>query len=118
MIRRPPRSTLFPYPTLFRSLLGGTGLLALLCVPAVGVSRAASQQGAAVISPALRAGLWLGLGLLVLQVALGGWVSTYYAVLACSSFPNCQGSWWPAMDFSQALQIWRPLGLQIGRAHV
>src|SRR5258708_28998408 len=78
MIRRPPRSTLFPYTTLFRSLhlLGGTGLLALLCVPAVGLSRAASQQGAAVISPALRAGLWLGLALLVLQVALGGWVST------------------------------------------
>src|SRR3712207_8345809 len=28
MIRRPPRSTLFPYTTLFRSLLGGDGLLA------------------------------------------------------------------------------------------
>ncbi|KFJ12580.1 cytochrome oxidase assembly family protein [Delftia acidovorans] len=92
-------------------LLGGTGLLALLCVPAVGLSRAARQQRATVISPALRAGLWLGLALLVLQVALGGWVSTNYAVLACSSFPTCQGSWWPAMDFSQALQIWRPLGL-------
>src|SRR5258705_2074093 len=26
MIRRPPRSTLFPYTTLFRSLLAGTGL--------------------------------------------------------------------------------------------
>src|SRR3989454_8964443 len=25
MIRRPPRSTLFPYPTLFRSLSGGDG---------------------------------------------------------------------------------------------
>src|SRR5260370_20700726 len=25
MIRRPPRSTLFPYTTLFRSLLGGRG---------------------------------------------------------------------------------------------
>ena len=92
-------------------LLGGTGLLALLCVPAVGLSRAARQQQATVISPGLRALLWLGLGLLVLQVALGGWVSTNYAVLACSSFPTCQGSWWPAMDFSQALQIWRPLGL-------
>ncbi len=92
-------------------LLGGTGLLALLCVPAVGLSREARQQQATVISPGLRALLWLGLGLLVLQVALGGWVSTNYAVLACSSFPTCQGSWWPAMDFSQALQIWRPLGL-------
>src|SRR3712207_8944692 len=27
MIRRPPRSTLFPYTTLFRSLLGEEGLL-------------------------------------------------------------------------------------------
>src|SRR3712207_8692614 len=27
MIRRPPRSTLFPYTTLFRSLLGRRGLL-------------------------------------------------------------------------------------------
>src|ERR1039457_2585415 len=35
MIRRPPRSTLFPYTTLFRSLLRGPGFLqppaALLC---------------------------------------------------------------------------------------
>src|SRR3989442_6034839 len=29
MIRRPPRSTLFPYTTLFRSLRGGDGPLAL-----------------------------------------------------------------------------------------
>src|SRR3712207_7352420 len=29
MIRRPPRSTLFPYTTLFRSLLGPCGLLPL-----------------------------------------------------------------------------------------
>jgi cytochrome c oxidase assembly protein subunit 15 len=42
--------------------LGGTGLLALLCVPAVGLSRAARQQQATVISPGLRALLWLGLG--------------------------------------------------------
>ena len=35
-----------------------------------------------------------------IQVALGGWVSTNYAVLACTTFPTCQGSWWPAMDFA------------------
>lgn len=88
-------------------LLGGTGLLALLCVPAVRLGR----QSLAAIPGGLRRLLWLGLALLVVQVALGGWVSTNYAVLACSSFPTCQGSWWPAMDFSQALQIWRPLGV-------
>jgi cytochrome c oxidase assembly protein subunit 15 len=48
---------------------------------------------------------------LVLQIALGGWVSTNYAVLACSEFPQCQGSWWPVMDFSQGFTLWRPLGL-------
>src|ERR1035441_10756678 len=30
MIRRPPRSTLFPYTTLFRSRLGGTSVIGLL----------------------------------------------------------------------------------------
>jgi len=49
--------------------------------------------------------------LLVLQVGLGGWVSTNYAVLACTDFPKCQGSWWPDMNFEQGFEIWRSLGL-------
>ncbi len=88
-------------------LLGGTGMLALLCVPAVRLGR----QSLADIPSSLRRLLWMALALVVVQVALGGWVSTNYAVLACSTFPTCQGSWWPAMDFSQALQVWRPLGV-------
>lgn len=88
-------------------LLGGTVLLALLCVPAVRLSRRPLVE----VSWWLRRALWLALGLLIVQVMLGGWVSTNYAVLACSTFPTCQGSWWPAMDFSQALQVWRPLGV-------
>jgi cytochrome c oxidase assembly protein subunit 15 len=48
--------------------------------------------------------------LLWLQIALGGWVSTNYAVLACSEFPACQGSFWPAMDFRQGFTFWRALG--------
>jgi cytochrome c oxidase assembly protein subunit 15 len=44
------------------------------------------------------------------QVALGGWVSTNYAVLACSGFPSCNGSWWPAMDFEHGFTIARELG--------
>ena len=45
-----------------------------------------------------------------LQIALGGWVSTNYAVLVCNTFPMCQGSWWPEMDFAQGFELWRPLG--------
>jgi cytochrome c oxidase assembly protein subunit 15 len=92
-------------------LLGGTGLLALLCIPASALSLRAAGRALVSISSKLRRTLWLALALLVVQVSLGGWVSTNYAVLACTTFPTCQGSWWPAMDFAQALQIWRPLGL-------
>jgi len=52
--------------------------------------------------------VWL---LALVQVALGGWVSTNYAVLACSDFPTCQGGWWPAMDFSHGFTILRKLGI-------
>jgi cytochrome c oxidase assembly protein subunit 15 len=45
------------------------------------------------------------------QVALGGWVSTNYAVLACNEFPTCHsGEWWPTLDFAQGFQLWRDLG--------
>src|SRR3712207_8361097 len=32
MIRRPPRSTLFPYTTLFRSFVGGIGVMNIMLV--------------------------------------------------------------------------------------
>ena len=49
--------------------------------------------------------------MLIVQVLMGGWVSTNYAVLACNTFPQCQNSWWPLMDFAQGFTLWRPLGL-------
>ena len=48
--------------------------------------------------------------LLAIQVALGGWVSTNYAVLACTDFPLCQGRWVPKMDFRHGFELWRQLG--------
>ena len=47
---------------------------------------------------------------LLVQIALGAWVSTNYAVLACTDFPRCLGSWWPRMDFHHAYELLRPLG--------
>lgn len=93
-------------------LLGGTVLLMLLCVQAVAHQQHAMQMRPAALTAPLRHALAACLGLLLLQMALGGWVSTNYAVLACNTFPQCQGSWWPAMDFAQAFELWRPLGLQ------
>ncbi len=86
-------------------LMFGIGLLALLAAQAVRYEGWQSR----VVSPALRRGLWLAFGLLWLQIALGGWVSTNYAVLACKGFPSCNGTWWPALDW-QGFALWRDLG--------
>ncbi|MDP2449791.1 MAG: COX15/CtaA family protein [Polaromonas sp.] len=91
-------------------LLGGLILLALLRAQAV---RYAQAQGDA-LPVALPAATWLLLAvtfvLLWVQIALGGWVSTNYAVLACTDFPACQGSLWPQMDFREGFTLWRALG--------
>ncbi|MFL6641442.1 MAG: COX15/CtaA family protein, partial [Paraburkholderia graminis] len=52
-----------------------------------------------------------GLALLIAQIALGGWVSTNYAVLACTDFPTCNGQWLPPMDFAHGFHLWRALGM-------
>jgi heme a synthase len=59
----------------------------------------------------LRTILMVTFGLVWLQIALGGWVSTNYAVLACNTFPACQNSFWPDMNFQTGFTIWRELGL-------
>jgi heme a synthase len=48
--------------------------------------------------------------ILSIQIALGGWVSTNYAPLACMDFPLCHGQWVPEMDFANGFHLWRDLG--------
>jgi heme a synthase len=86
-------------------LLGGLGLLALLAV-----QTRLHEPARVRLSPGLHAAVWIVAALSVVQIALGGWVSTNYAVLACSDFPTCQGVWWPAMDFEHGFAVQRELG--------
>jgi heme a synthase len=87
-------------------LLFGLGLLMLLAW-----QHEAYAPLPLALPAALRRGVAVVLGLVLLQVALGGWVSTNYAVLACDEFPTCHGGqWWPQMDFAQGFQLWRELG--------
>ncbi|WP_229425464.1 heme A synthase [Massilia sp. Se16.2.3] len=56
---------------------------------------------------------WLTLfaaAVLLVQIALGGWVSTNYATLACDEFPFCDGKLVPDMDFEHGFTLWRELG--------
>lgn len=91
-------------------LLGAMGLLVLLVIQAEHYRQAAGQSTRESLTAGTRGLLWGVTVLLALQIALGGWVSTNYAVLACRTFPQCQGSWWPVMNFAQGFELWRPLG--------
>ena len=94
-------------------LLGGLVLLALLKAQAVRYDLAPNGQGAlslTALPKSFRRLIFVTFGLLWLQIALGGWVSTNYAVLACTDFPACQNSMWPDMDFRQGFTFWRELG--------
>lgn len=99
-------------------LAGGLVLLALLCVQAVQYAQREGGMPLVAIDPGLRGLLWLTFLLLVVQVALGGWVSTNYAALACTDFPKCQNSWWPEMNFQQGFELWRELGLTKAGEHI
>ncbi len=94
-------------------LLGGMVLLALLQMQAAryrGITGLGAHHDEAVLSATARTWLLAGFAVLWLQIALGGWVSTNYAVLACNEFPMCQGLWVPPMQLREGFEIWRELG--------
>jgi cytochrome c oxidase assembly protein subunit 15 len=55
---------------------------------------------------------WLYLGMLIvfLQIALGGWVSSNYAGISCIGFPLCNGLWVPKLHLSEGFNLFSPLG--------
>ena len=51
-----------------------------------------------------------GLVLVIGQIALGGWVSSNYAAVACIDLPTCHGQWWPTMDFANGFHLTQHIG--------
>jgi cytochrome c oxidase assembly protein subunit 15 len=96
-------------------LLGGLATLALLAWLALRQERFSALPVAV-----LRLRPWGVLALLVViaQIALGGWVSTNYAALACVDFPTCHGEWLPQMDFRHGFQLVRELGMTAAGTHL
>ena len=86
-------------------LLGGMATLALLTWLAL-----RQMQWRSASAAWLKPWAALGLVLLVIQIALGGWVSTNYAALACIDLPTCHSVWVPKMDFTHGFQLLRELG--------
>jgi heme a synthase len=90
-------------------LLGGMALVALLAW--LTARQLAISGGQASTLRPLRPWGVLGLVILAVQIALGGWVSTNHAALACVDFPTCHGEWVPAMDFGHGFHFFRELGM-------
>lgn len=87
-------------------LLGGMAIwaiLATLTARELGAGGTASQGGATRVLGVL------ALALVGLQIALGGWVSSNYAALACPDFPTCRGAWLP-IDGPTAIHMTHRLG--------
>ncbi|MEP6964777.1 MAG: COX15/CtaA family protein [Polaromonas sp.] len=99
-------------------LLGGLVLLSLLRAQSARHGQTLQALQRTVLSPGLRRFVLAAFALLWLQIALGGWVSTNYAVLACTDFPACHNSFWPAMDFQQGFTLWRELGAGLDGANI
>lgn len=98
--------TLKLYPAIVTAhLLGALVVLSLLAAQSQAYVRTPLR-----LSPGVRRAVVAVFALTLVQITLGGWVSTNYAVLACSDFPTCQGRWWPEMDFEHAFTLLRELG--------
>ena len=89
-------------------LLGGLSVLMLFFWINCRLRRAKKGE----IGGARKGGvLWyLAGGVLVLQLALGGWVTSNYAGIACQGFPTCNTQWWPTMDLSEGFHLTQTVG--------
>ncbi|WP_201768380.1 COX15/CtaA family protein [Stutzerimonas azotifigens] len=89
-------------------LLGGFATLSLLFLLCLRLSGRFQALPAVPIGVRLLAAA--GLCVVVLQVALGGWVSSNYAAVACPDLPTCHGQWWPEMDFANGFHLTQHIG--------
>lgn len=87
-------------------LLGGFATLSLLWLVALRMGLFADVRVPRALLPHALAALVL----LVAQIALGGWVSSNYAALACPDFPTCHGDWWPVMDLARGFDVGQHVG--------
>jgi cytochrome c oxidase assembly protein subunit 15 len=90
-------------------LLGGFCTLSLLWVCWLHLNVKNKIQALS-LSPSLLFSARLLLGVVFLQILLGGWTSANYAALICPDFPTCQGQWLPELNFSQAFQFMAGMG--------
>ena len=95
-------------------LMGGMSLFALLIWFWMRERQRAGETRAMTItvSGGVKLIVWIALLTLAVQIFLGGWVSTNYAVMACADFPGCNGAGqlMPAVAWNEGFTLLRALG--------
>ncbi|MGF1762368.1 COX15/CtaA family protein [Aliivibrio kagoshimensis] len=87
-------------------LIGGYSLISMLLILYLRITtqREGGKHNALLsLSPLAM----LGIGVLILQIMLGGWTSSNYAALSCSQLPICEGDWSNNLNFTQAFSIFQ-----------
>lgn len=90
------------------NLGGGMGLLALLWWM---LQRSTEPVVTRHTAPHLSRMALLALGLVSLQILLGGWSSANYASSACPDLLSCNASWLSASDYASAYSLQRQVAL-------
>lgn len=91
-------------------LLGGLTTFAMLLWITWQTSSEPDGASGGAFTP-FRAMILTSLGVLALQLALGGWTSANYSALACPDFPTCQGVMMPETNFRDGFILWREIGV-------
>lgn len=90
-------------------LLGGMATLSLVWLAHLQIkNQSFFPKSYFKVSLGLKIASVIGLFIVIIQIALGAWVSTNYAAFACPDFPTCQTQWWPDLDFG-AFNIFIPI---------
>ena len=93
-------------------LMGGMLLFALLIWFWMRERQRAGETRAMTIAVTGGVGplVWFALLTVLMQIFLGGWVSTNYAVMACGELPGCDGQLKPTVAWNEGFSLFRALG--------
>ncbi|MDX8411562.1 MAG: COX15/CtaA family protein, partial [Mariprofundaceae bacterium] len=94
------------------NLAGGIGLFALFWWLTLDIV-AGPKWNMGRVGNNIRAWAIASLSVLIITIVLGAWTDAYYAALACTSFPDCHGQWWPGMKLAEGLALLGTLDVDV-----
>ncbi|AUI88438.1 cytochrome B [Vibrio azureus] len=89
-------------------LFGGFTLLALQAVFYCQLkSHSPPLEAVASVSKGVKLLSVFTFGIVTMQILLGGWTSSNYAALMCTSLPICEGNWQAHLSWKEAFSFWQ-----------